>query len=283
MTALVAMACNPRLESRLRAIVDKNRPRGKLSVIKVMAVTLFTFVSLFMLGNSATRIQPSETPPVKAEELTEMLSTIGSFFDMVKQEYDYKSIESSFFTTGFFYNNKNQTLEYMPDNAKRRILNNTLRVLTSHKYKQVGSEFKLLNYGKKESRYFVTFEGYIVAFCHEPEDAIDSALKMSRVTFYMKRENGLFMIDDIDGPLQLKRMDIDNAYGPIFISVIDDPSGKTPEGPFLMKYPKFSPLEYCYLTEGLQTAIKTELKKYDPDLMPALESIPDSEIDSQNN
>ncbi|MEE9443803.1 MAG: M56 family metallopeptidase [candidate division Zixibacteria bacterium] len=267
--SMVAMACNSRLEKRLRSIMEKSRLRPRLKALKIGLAITIAFVFLVVLGAITTFADPSQSEKISRDEYIEMLSTINLFYDFVNYEYDFESVKSSFLTPDFF-DDPWLTMENLPKGESRAYFDNTIRALTTGIYRSLDPQFIVADYGKEGDIYYLRLHGAITAASMGSDSRVDTLVRPSDITIKFARQNDTLLVSSIEGPLQIKCMDVNSPYGPIFLTTIDDWGDVTPHGPMLFKHFKFVHGNVLIMTRGIQAALARELARNDPDLLPAV-------------
>jgi beta-lactamase regulating signal transducer with metallopeptidase domain len=246
------------LGERLMAILKLDRRRAPLTVRRAALVSLLTVAAVMPLAALADRedIKLDDVTLVQCEAI---IATLSSFYDALNVGEDYQFIRDSYLTTGYF-DPPGLTVENLEEGIWTRAFQNTLAIFTQHGvYGSLTAHDQIKSIRHRGDRFIVTLElnlagdAYQVESVEELPDRIhlttvkdpatgEPLMTETHVARALEHEiiftieNDEWKISRYDGPIGIKRMDINNPYGPIFLVWLEDVGPEmTPYGQMISK------------------------------------------------
>jgi len=253
-----ALMRKSQLGERLMAILKSNRRRAPLSIGRTALLSLLMAAAILPLAALADRqtIQLDNVTPAEREAI---VATLSGFYDALNAGEDYESTCGTYLATGYF-DPPGLTMENLEGGVWTAASENTLDMFT--KKGVTGSlvaQDRIKSIRHVGDRFIATLElnltgdAYQVESIEELPDRVRLKTANDPVTgkplmteAYLAKtleheviftnENGEWRISRYDGPIGIKRMDVDNPYGPIFLVWLEDVGKEmTPYGQMISK------------------------------------------------
>lgn len=261
----VAMARRTRLEERIVAIVNPDRRRsGASSRPKLASAALLALLILLPLASLRLFAKSDDEPtgPAAAARATdgsvtpgerEALSTVlEEFHAALYAGDDYEEVADRFLT-GDYFDDPELTFENWSPRRRDEVMRNTLAHVRAvwggfeegpdrnlHRAGPLRAESNRLVYSsepldcrKRDGEYHLTqrvnirTEGPSAEAAYMVRDLVQ--------TIVFAEEGGELKIRRYAGGVNIRRMGVDNPYGPIFIVTLDGDEATVPTGPMLFK------------------------------------------------
>jgi|GEM_PF-1933823 len=246
------------LGERLMAILRLNHRRVPLTVRCTILWSLLMAAVVLPLAALAGRedIQLDDVTPAQRGAV---FATLSSFYDAVNVGEDYQLICNSYLTANYF-DPPGMTKENLEEGIWTAAFQNTLAMFTQcGVYGSLTALDRLKSIRRRGDRFIATLElnltgdAYQVESVEELPDRIHLKTAKDPITgeplmteTHVARaleheviftvENGDWKISRYDGPIGIKRMDVDNPYGPIFLVWLEDVGPEmTPYGQIISK------------------------------------------------
>lgn len=246
------------LGERLMAILKLNRCRAQLTVPRTVLLSLLTAAVVLPLAALADReeVQLDDVTPAQREAI---LATLSSFYDALNVGEDYQYICDSYLTDDYFVP-PGLTMENLEEGVWAAAFQNTLAMFTQRGvYGSLTALDRIKSIRRRGDRFIATLElnltgeAYQVESVEELPDRIHLKTVNDPVTgqplmtethvaqaleheIIFTGENGEWKISRYDGPIGIKRMDVKNPYGPIFLVWLEDVGPEmTPYGQMISK------------------------------------------------
>jgi beta-lactamase regulating signal transducer with metallopeptidase domain len=256
--ANVALAQHSQLGGRVMAILSPQHNRTPVGGARRQLVILAAVLAILPLASLANHSQKALNN-VSPADRTALIATLTGFYEALNIGEDYHIIESSFLTSGYF-ERPEMTLETMDESVWRAVFNNTIKNIKEEGLLgPLTAEARVKSVRREGDGYVLTLETDLITRKVAVESVVEDGVgvqinvargsdgeKLPAVDAFLLRshaqqvrfqfENGSWKIAEYGDGLTIRRMDINNPYGPIYLVWVDDMGDETtPYGPMISK------------------------------------------------
>jgi beta-lactamase regulating signal transducer with metallopeptidase domain len=246
------------LGERLMAILKSDRRRAPLSIGRTALLSLLMAAAILPLAALADRqtVQLDDVTPAERETIA---ATLSGFYDALNAGEDYKSTRDTYLSTGYF-DPPGLTMENLEAGIWTAAFENTLDMFTKKGVTgTLVAQDRIKSIRHVGDRFIATLELNLTGEAYQVEstDLVPDGIHLKTVDdpvtgkplkteAYLAKaleheviftnENGEWRISRYDGPIGIKRMDVDNPHGPIFLVWLEDVGKEmTPYGQMISK------------------------------------------------
>ena len=241
------------------AILKLNRHRAPLTLRRIALLSLLMAATVLPLAALADRqtVQLDNVIPAEREAI---VATLSGFYDALNSGKDFESTCNAYLAATYF-DSPGLTIENLEEGIWSAAFRNTLDMFT--KKGVAGSlvaQDRIKSIRHVGDRYIATLEMNLTGEAYQVESTErvpgggirlktvnDSVTGKPLITeanlakaleheVIFTNENGEWKISRYDGPIGIKRMDVDSPYGPIFLIWLEDVGKETtPYGQMISK------------------------------------------------
>jgi beta-lactamase regulating signal transducer with metallopeptidase domain len=254
----VALARRSELGGRVMDILAPRRNRTPLDGAR-RALVIVAAVLLTLPLASLTSHSSLATDDIDPAERAAMIATLSGFFDALNAGEDYPVVAYKYLSSDYF-EPADMTVETMAESAWETVFDNTIRIMTEEGL--VGpltATARVKSIRRDNDGYTMTLETDLLTRRLPVESVIEEgdriAIEVARdengeplpaedawllrahpQTVRFRMEDGSWKIDRYGDGLTIRRMDINNPYGPIYLVWVADMGPEiTPHGSMISK------------------------------------------------
>ena len=254
----VAFMRRSQLGERLMAVLKSNRQRGPLSIGRTALLSLLMAAAILPLAALADRqtIKLDEVTPAQREAVA---ATLSGFYDALNAGEDYEKTCDTYLASGYF-DPPGLTVENLEEGVWTAAFQNTLAIFTRRGvHGSLMASDRIKSIRRSGDRFIATLELNLTGEAYQVEsikglpDSVhlktinDPATGKPLMTevhlaraleheVIFTNENGEWKISRYDGPIGIKRMDVNNTHGPIFLVWLENTGAEvTPYGQLISK------------------------------------------------
>jgi beta-lactamase regulating signal transducer with metallopeptidase domain len=256
--AVVALARRSELGGRIMDILAPRQNRTPLDGARRALVILAAVLAILPLA-SMTSHSSLSTDDIDPADRAALVATLSGFFEALNAGEDYPVVAYRYLSSGYF-DPADMTVETMAESAWKTVFDNTIRVMT--KEGLVGpltATTRVKSIRRDNDGYVMALETDLATRRLPVESVIEEgdriAIEVARdkngeplpaeetwllrahpQTVRFRMEDGSWKIDGYGDGLTIRRMDINNPYGPIYLVWVADMGEQvTPYGPMISK------------------------------------------------